>query len=101
MSGQGTTPGFQLQLTLLWDRPDLASNFILWKFSDLKVSEKQILASYSKKTTKKKKTEVVFLIPLSTPFSFRERFGSIPRILSSTHLGTGRHHQAFLVAKTN
>ena len=53
------------------------------------------------KKQQKKKTEVVFLIPLSTPFSFKERFGSIPRILSSTHLGTGRHHQAFLVAKTN
>ena len=39
LSGQ-TKPGFQLQLTLLWDRPDLASNHILWKFSELTVGEK-------------------------------------------------------------
>ena len=38
-SGQDTKPGSQLQLTLLWNRPDLASNFILSKFSNWKVRE--------------------------------------------------------------
>lgn len=46
-SGQDTSPGSQLQLTLLWDRPDLASKFILskpikWKVRNIKTCSKNI-----------------------------------------------------------